>query len=299
MDDTVSVAVRAQYEANPYPRWAKTPPPETISSFADLMQAKFDFTGFHPMRPDGLDILVAGCGTGWQAARYGQIYPSAKVLGVDLSLASLSYAKAKTAETGARNVAYAQADILKLNELGLTFDVIVATGVLHHMADPLTGWQLLLDLLRPHGVMNVALYSKEARSGISDACRWLSDSGYTATPEHIRRARQDLLRIDKPEWQSIFHSPDFYTMSECRDLLFHECEHLFTLPQISGFVRAHDLRFVGLELPQPVRRQFMARFPGASLTDLELWHQFEGENPQTFIKMYRFWVCRNSSELRS
>ena len=43
-----------------------------------------------------------------------QVFPEARVLAVDISLPSLAYARRKTREEGLRNIAYAQADILKL-----------------------------------------------------------------------------------------------------------------------------------------------------------------------------------------
>ena len=41
---------------------------------------------------------------------------------------------------------------------------------------------------------------------------------------------------------------DFFSTSECRDLLFHCQEHRFTLPQISAFLAESGLAFLGFEL---------------------------------------------------
>ena len=41
--------------------------------------------------------------------------------------------KRKTRELGLKNVEYAQADILKLQSIDRSFDVIEAGGVLHHL----------------------------------------------------------------------------------------------------------------------------------------------------------------------
>ena len=65
-------------------------------------------------------VLVAGCGTG-QHILIVCNYHNAKILGVDLSLKSLSFAKRQTNELGIDNVEYLQADILQLNNLGKKF----------------------------------------------------------------------------------------------------------------------------------------------------------------------------------
>src|SRR5581483_12481339 len=84
---------------------------------------------------DAPEILVAGCGTGQQAIMTARRFATARVLAVDLSLASLSYAKRMSRVLGVQNIEYAQADILRLPSLSRSFDLIEATGVLHHMAD--------------------------------------------------------------------------------------------------------------------------------------------------------------------
>jgi hypothetical protein len=84
---------------------------------------------------------------------------------------------------------------------------------------------------------------------------------------------------------------DFFTISECRDLLFHVEEHRMTLPQIKSFLAANDAQFAGFQLDPARLQAFRARYPEpAALTDLDRWHAFEIAAPDTFAGMYQFAV---------
>ena len=122
--------------------------------------------------------------------------PRARVLAIDLSLSSLCYAMRKTQESGLKNLEYAQADILKLQSIRRTFDVIEAGGVLHHLAEPLAGWRILLSLLRPGGFMRIGLYSKPARQDIAAARVLIAERGYGPSADDIRRCRHELAGFD-------------------------------------------------------------------------------------------------------
>src|ERR1700721_1357683 len=99
------------------------------------------------------------------------------------------------------------------------------------------------------------------------------------------------MATDNPLLKSLMNSSDFYTINECRDLLFHVQEHRMTLPQIKAFLAKHRLAFLGFELAEPPWRAYRGRFPADTAgTDLDLWHRFETENPRTFLGMYQFWV---------
>ena len=89
----------------------------------------------------------------------------------------------------------------------------------------------------------------------------------------------------------IYKTPDFFSLSACRDLLFHVQEHRFTLPQIEAALETLKLEFLGFELrDQRVMRKFQKRHPDKrALTMLPLWHRFELDNPKTFRSMYQFW----------
>src|SRR4029450_11329876 len=91
--DAVSLAVQEQYEANPYPRWIKAPVGQADVPIEDYVRSQCHAADVH-FTPgnDGCDILVAGCGTGQQAIDIARQLRGARLLAIDLSRSSLSYA---------------------------------------------------------------------------------------------------------------------------------------------------------------------------------------------------------------
>ena len=151
--DKVSSKVREQYEENPYPRWVNLgldSRPMSIAKVVNEIQIKVHDQKINEVKKP--EILIAGCGTGQHAIGTAARFKSSKVLAIDLSLSSLAYAKRKTAELGIKNIEYMQADILNLLHLNKQFDIIESSGVLHHMKEPLKGWSVLTDCLRPGGL---------------------------------------------------------------------------------------------------------------------------------------------------
>jgi tetratricopeptide (TPR) repeat protein/SAM-dependent methyltransferase len=291
IEDAVSQKVQRQYEEMPYPRWVKAAPAGRPVTLDWYLRNQFPQAPIHDFGTrDGLDVLIAGCGTGQHAIESGQRFTGARVLAVDLSLTSLSYAIRKSRALGLSNIEYGQADILQLGAIDRSFDLIESSGVLHHLAAPEQGWRVLLSLLRPGGFMHVGLYSALARADIRAARALIAERGYSGSADDIRRCRQELLAYaDGTPLKNVAKYPDFFTTSECRDLLFHVQEHQLTIPQIAGFLRENNLAFIGFT-GQHVQ-EYRKRFPeDKAATDLERWHAFENENPTTFTGMYQFWV---------
>jgi 2-polyprenyl-3-methyl-5-hydroxy-6-metoxy-1,4-benzoquinol methylase/Flp pilus assembly protein TadD len=292
IEDAVSLQVQHQYEESPYPRWTTVPQiePTTVVHF---LRDRLNIVPLSwPQTTVGVDILIAGCGTGSHSIDSALRFPKAHILAIDISRTSLAYARRKSRELGLANIAYGQADILKLAALGRRFDVIETVGVLHHLADPAAGWRVLLSLLRPHGLMLVGLYSASARQSLAAARAFIAERGYRAATDDIRACRQELIqRFGMPPFR------DFSSTSGCRDLLFNVMEHQFTIPQIKAFFDEHNLTFLGFDqLPQPVLRQFQQQFPEAgALSDLARWQAFERANPMTFGNMYIFWVQKRDA----
>ncbi|HLL27738.1 MAG TPA: methyltransferase [Xanthobacteraceae bacterium] len=297
IDDAVSLKVRAQYEENPYPRWVIASSPSKKMKIDDYLRAKFPHAAFKPLgKTQAFDLLVAGCGTGMLVAGMAQLLQGARVLAVDLSLASLGYAKRMCGMLGLSNIEFAQADIIKLPAIGRTFDAISTTGVLHHMADPIAAWRGLVSMLRPGGFMHVGLYSETARQEVSNAWRFIAEGGYGKSADEIRRCREDIFAL--PEGAPIRQatlSPDFYSLSDCRDLLFHEHELRLTLPQIKAFLAENDLAFIGWDSDESFLAKYGEAYPNdKAKINLDQWHVFEQKYPFVFAHMYKFWVQKRA-----
>ena len=290
--DGVTAAVRQQYEENPYPRWVRLGvAPLPLRVLDDYIRQQFPTAAFRPTGArDRLDVLVAGCGTGRHALDVAQSYCGAHVLAVDISLSSLAAARRHTPPQLTDAIAFGQADILALGNLGQSFDLINTTGVLHHMERSLDGWRELIKLMKPNGLMHVGLYSAQARRDVVAARKTIAERGYPSTPEGIRHLREDLIREGKPA--EFMRLNDFFTVSECRDLLFHVHEQQFTIPEIKAFLADNDLNFIGFEFGPGEHRYHHDAFAraGWSATDLDRWDAYEREHPQVFAGMYIFWV---------
>jgi SAM-dependent methyltransferase len=289
-DDAVSNAVRRQYEENPYPRWRRRTreAPQPVDAYLRGLFPGRIPAGF-PATPD---ILVAGCGTGSHPVMVAQRVPQSRILALDLSRASLAYAKRASSALGLDRIEYLQADILTLGRLERSFDVIECMGVLHHLRDPLAGWRVLEGLLRPGGYMHVGLYSRAARRSITAARAFIASRGYSATADGIRAARQAILAGESGLPLQEVAGQDFHSTSSCRDLLFNVQEHLYTPGEIATSLRALNLEFLGFELrPAWLGKLYLQQFPAdVTLTSLDNWERFEAAHPAAFFGMYQFWV---------
>jgi 2-polyprenyl-3-methyl-5-hydroxy-6-metoxy-1,4-benzoquinol methylase len=286
LQDEVSQKVRAQYEENPYPRWRRG---------YKMMVA--DITGEQERLNRRLGhILIAGCGTGQQIVNVATSSPNAHITAIDLSLSSIGYAKRKIDEFGlSHRVDFMQADILTLGDMDMRFDSVECAGVLHHMDDPMAGWRVLRSLLKPNGLMPIGLYSEMARQNIVQCRAEIAQMGLGNDAKSIR-AYRDILRkraagddLDEA-MTGLFHSKDLFSLSECRDLLFHVQEHRFTIPQLKSCLEELDLEFLGFNLSYNLECLFTNLYPDPKdLVNLEAWHIAEQKNPLLFAAMYQFW----------
>ena len=101
------------------------------------------------------------------------------------------------------------------------FDIIESAGVLHHMDEPMAGWEILTDLLKPGGLMKIGLYSEMARHHIVRVREEISALRAGTSDTDIRKFRKSLAESHDEHHQRLATWSDFFSLSTLRDLIFH------------------------------------------------------------------------------
>ena len=243
--DEASAAISHFYEC-----WSYPPPIGDLAGTKPLL-ADPCVSGlrYWPRRRDfsDLDILSAGCGT-FQAASIAYHNPSSRVIGIDVSEASLSHQQQLKEKHGLDNLRLRKLDLRESAKLGERFDLILATGVLHHLAEPSAGLSALRQVLRPTAAMDIMVYSRAERLGIYPLQEALRALGVQATPEGIAmmRAIVDRLPADHPA-QSVLRkfSAEMLHDAALADLLLNPVDRAYTIPEMLDWLERNEIRFVG------------------------------------------------------
>jgi len=290
VENLVSIKVKKQYEENPYPRWENlglSIEPRNIKDVINDSGLNLDLKKI--TNSETLKILIAGCGTGQHAITTASKYKKSEILALDLSFKSLSYAKRKANELNINNIDFIQGDILDLESIDRKFDIIESVGVLHHMHNPFKGLKVLTSCLNNNSLMLIGLYSEKARQHITQIKNRINKLKIQANYKNIIKFRKYLIENNNFEWNYIKSSPDFYTVSGVRDLLFHVQEHQFTISKIKKHLDKLGLIFLGFE-DQLVKENFKNNYTSKNdLFDLDKWEEYEKSNPRVFAGMYQFW----------
>lgn len=233
------------YEQHPYP-----PPPPDLESYrrrwADEGRRRADFH-LHFPRTDyrgNLQVLVAGCGTS-QAARHALRRPDSHVVGIDVSAASLGRTEALKQQHGLSNLELARLPIEQAGELGRSFDLIVCTGVLHHLPDPAEGLSALRGVLAPDGAIHLMVYGTYGRAGVAMLQEYCRRLGLGADDQEIRDLALTLTALPRshPLARLLAESPDFRRKDALADALLNPQERAFSVPQLLDLVESEGLRF--------------------------------------------------------
>jgi Flp pilus assembly protein TadD/SAM-dependent methyltransferase len=288
----VSIKVREQYEENPYPRWVNcgsTLPCNSLLSLKKMLNLKINNDSLNLY--DNLDILVAGCGTGKEVITTALRFPNSKILAFDLSKSSLSYGIRKSKELAIKNINFMTGDILELESINQTFDIIESSGVLHHLDKPFDGISILNNLLNKNGLMKIALYSEYARSNVNIAREVIKKAGLTDTKEDILKFRNYVIDINDEYLNPLMMWSDFFSISELRDLVFHKNEHQYNLLEVKKIISKLKLDFIGFEFMKLNSFNNFTKIYGLDkLHSLKEWHEYETNNQDFFSGMYQFWL---------
>ncbi|MGK0362178.1 MAG: SAM-dependent methyltransferase/methyltransferase-like protein, partial [Bradymonadia bacterium] len=245
------------YDALPYDNFPFRPThPDVVGTIAGLM-------GLNPAPFTQCRVLELGCGMGGNLLSMAISAPRSRFVGVDLSARQIAFAQDEAFAVGARNVEYAVADILSLNQAngpGLgQFDYIICHGVWSWVPPAVQEkiFALMQDLLAPQGVGFISynvLPGWHFRGAIRSMVQRVTPA--EATPQqraavarsflaevaaHTPAQRSAAAALLKSEIKGIEPLSDSY--------LFHEHLAEYNTPiwftDFIGHLETHDLQYVG------------------------------------------------------
>ncbi|HEX5051901.1 MAG TPA: methyltransferase [Planctomycetota bacterium] len=227
-------AVKAQYEAWPYPQvplLAAVPSTHPWELHTSWLWDRCG-SGPAPARPR---IWIAGCGT-FQPYVLALANPHAEITATDLSATSLAIAQRRCRLHRQKHVQFAACDLGDPSTWPAgQFDLIECYGVLMNLADPGSTLRALRDRLSPRGVLRLMVYPHWSRCRIFQLQRLARLLGLSATERHHPAVLREFVRA-LPKAHPLRFA--FVTYSDSRN----------DAGVVDAFLHAGDRGFTGWQL---------------------------------------------------
>ena len=133
-----------------------------------------------------------------------------------------------------------------MGDLNESFDQIICTGVLHHLAEPDVGLSALRGVLKPDGgAMHLMVYAPYGRTGIYMLQEFCRRIGVNANDEEIRDLITALEALPRghPLETLLREAPDFRDEAALADALLHPQDRAYSVPQLFDLIERAGLIF--------------------------------------------------------
>lgn len=197
--------IRQQYDRAPYPH---VPIEESPKKNYNLLY-KHNLVTPHYLRHqhvvDTKDkvILDAGCGTGFNALILAEANPGAKIVGVDISEASVKLADQRLKFHGFETAEFSVLSIEDLAQLDRQFDYINCDETLYLLPDPVAGLKAMQSVLKPKGILRFNLHSALQRKHFYRSQALFKRLGVLdegQTDEAVQTVVQTMRSLKKDTW---------------------------------------------------------------------------------------------------
>lgn len=223
--DARTEAVRAFYVQAPFPGY----PPRDSYAWLRARAERSEFARLLDRSIAGdARIVELGCGTGQMSlflASAGRL-----VIGADLARPSLELAEAARRRYGVERAAFVEMDLRAPALRAGAFDVVYASGVLHHTPDPRASFAAIARLARRGGAVVIGLYNAYAR-----------------VPHRFRRVVARLTGFRWVPFDPVLRdrrAEPARREAWLRDQYRHVEEHRHTLREVQGWFRENGVEYL-------------------------------------------------------
>jgi SAM-dependent methyltransferase len=225
MEDRRTEEVRRFYGEAPFPGYGARDTLESLrlrgerSALARLLDEAI---------PQDADVLDLGCGTGQMTIFLAN--GRRRVVGADLTRASLAEAAEAARRFGVERALFVETDLRRPGLAEGRFDVVLSLGVLHHTPDPRAAFGALARLARSDGLIVVGLYNTFAR-----------------LPHRLRRLVARLTGMRFVPFDPVLAGRERDPARRAawlRDQYLHPEEHRHTLGEVQSWFGENDVEYL-------------------------------------------------------
>jgi ubiquinone/menaquinone biosynthesis C-methylase UbiE len=243
--------IRKQFDFGPYPRTPleKSPKDDANNLFIHSLVTPYYLRNQKVASTEGKVILDAGCGSGWKCLQLAEANPGAKIVGIDISPASVDMARERLKYHKFENAEFHAMLLEDLSSLGMQFDYINCDEVLYLLPDPVVGLQAMQAVLAPKGILRTNLHSSLQRAVFYRAQALFREMGLMdSNPEEfemnlvreVMQSLNDWVDLKTRGWR-----PEFNEETLLANHLL-QGDKGSTIPEFFNYLRAAGLEFISM-----------------------------------------------------
>ncbi|MEE3716808.1 class I SAM-dependent methyltransferase [Tumidithrix elongata RA019] len=256
IDDSLQDAycrVRQQFDYSPYPRVAIATSVKALTHL--LFPASLTTANYLRDRcivySEGKQILDVGCGSGVTSLVLAEANPGAKIVGIDISQASIEMARQRLQYHGFDHAEFHVMGFEELPQLNQKFDYINCDETLYLLPDQVEGLKAMRSVLQPDGMLKANLHSFYQRIeffraqklskllGLMD--RTPTDREYSIM-KSVMASLQDTVLLKSGTWLPAPNHDDEFMQAN----YFLQSDKGFTIPEMFSLLQQSDLQFVSM-----------------------------------------------------
>jgi len=194
-----------------------------------------------------LKILIAGCGT-HQAAIYAKCNPEHSFVGIDLSNNSISHQMKLIEKHGIKNLKLICDDFRKII-FKEKFNLIISTGVIHHLENPGSALEYFEKNLENDGVISLMVYGNQSSYPINEIKKVLDPLKLDHDNESINCIQKLFERINPshPAKNFLKDYNDLEYNSGIVDMFLHKSEKFFSIKELFKLLSNYNLEIKNLD----------------------------------------------------
>lgn len=245
--------IRQQFDSAPYPRIPVDESPKDKPNFLYIhnLVTAYYLRNQRVIDTKGKVILDAGCGSGYKSLVLAEANPGAKIVGIDISEASVKLAQQRLQYHGVENAEFHVGFLEDLPKLGMEFDYINCDDVLYLLPDAVAGLQAMKSVLQPDGIIRVNLHSSLQRTNFFRAQNLFKFMGLMDdNPEDMEigivretmNALKDGVSLKNQTWHPKYNEDESVVLAN--QLLVGDKG--VTIPEFFSLLKAANLEFINM-----------------------------------------------------